>query len=137
MESFKPNNLDFIFISIKRLSKKHHKAKDYADAELIEIDAVDLISEYCVSQRYEINSFPFKLTDKNIDIEEYYELFDSSVFEAYNQYVDFLALEKDDVAELMWHYTKSFWPDQFDSKTEYIENLKALLESGTVYDFKL
>ncbi len=33
--------------------------------------------------------------------------------------------------------TTSFWPDQFISKTDYLESLKGLLESGGVYDFKL
>lgn len=123
--------------TITEKSIAHQGANDFEDAELIEVGALDIISTYCIMNKYEINGFPFKLTDKNIDIEEYYELYDSSVFEAYNQYVDLLALEKEDVAELMWHYTNSFWPNQFKSKSEYLEHLKGLLESGAIYEFKL
>lgn len=137
MDNFKSNSMDLALSSISELAEKHRATSDAEDAELIEIEAIHLISDYCVDQGYEINGFPFKLTDKNIDIEEHYELHDSSVFEAYNQYVDFLALEKDDVAGLMWHFTKTFWPKQFKSKSEYLEHLKGLLESGAIYEFKL
>ena len=119
------------------LTVKHQHCNDDSDAELIELDALDVICKYCIEKMYKVNGFPFKLTEKDIDIEEHYELYDSSVFEAYNQYVDYLALEKEDVSVLMWQYTKSFWPEQFDSKADYLENLRSLLESGTVYDFIL
>ena len=137
MQNLKFKKLDDIKRSLEQLAEKHQNYKDDGDAELIELDAQDIICNYCLEHNYEVNGFPNKLTSKDIDIEEYYELYDSSVFEAYNQYIDYLALEKGDVAELMWYYTKSFWPDQFVSKTVYLENLKGLLESGVVYDFKL
>jgi hypothetical protein len=122
---------------IDQLASKRDEASDEDDAEFMELDVQCIIRDYCVEKRYEINGFPFKLTDKNIDIEEHYELYDSSVFEAYKQYIDCLALEKEDVAELMWHYTKSFWPDEFDAMSSYLENVKGLLDSGVMYEFKL
>ena len=128
---------DNIKTSVEQLAKKHHRSNDDEDIEIIEIDALDIICKYCIDQRYEVDKVPEKLTSKDFDIEEYFELYDSSIFEVYSQYIEYLALEKNDVSELMWHYTKSFWPNQFESKTNYFVNLKGLLERGSVYDFKL
>jgi hypothetical protein len=126
-----------ILTQIIQLAKLHQLAEDLDDAALIELDVEHLIADYCVEKRYAVNGFPFKLTENNIDIEEYYELYDSSVSEAYQQYINYLGLEQEDVAELMWGYTNSFWPKQFDSKTDYLESTKALLASGAMYEFNL
>jgi hypothetical protein len=126
-----------ILTQIIQLASQHQLAEDLDDAALIELDVEHLITDYCVEKRYTVNGFPFKLTENNIDIEEYYELYDSSVSEAYQQYINYLALEQEDVAELMWGYTNSLWPKQFDSKTDYLESTKALLASGAMYEFNL
>jgi hypothetical protein len=42
-----------------------------------------------------------------------------------------------DVADLMWHYVKSFWPNQFESKSNYLETLKDQIESGFFYDIEI
>lgn len=126
-----------IIKQIDQLAEAHNDAEDLNDAELIELQIQNLIRDFCLENRYEVNGFPFKLTDNNIDVEEYCDSIDISVVEAYEQYVDFLVVDKDDVAELMWNYTKTFWPGQFDSKAHFIENTKAMLEGGFLYDFKL
>ncbi len=130
-------SIEEIINRIDELAQEHIEAIDLNDAELIELEAEDLICDYCRENRYEVNGFPFKLTESNIELEEYYESIGTSINEVNEQYIDYLATEKEDVAELMWHYTKSFWPDQFESKTEYIKQLKDLLESGTKYEFEL
>jgi hypothetical protein len=42
-----------------------------------------------------------------------------------------------DVADLMWYYVKSFWPNQFESKSNYLETLKDQIESGFFYDIEI
>jgi very-short-patch-repair endonuclease len=138
VKTYKPKmTKEDILTQIIRLANLHQLAEDLDDAALIELDVEHLIADYCVEKRYAVNGFPFKLTENNIDIEEHYKLYDSSVSEAYKQYINYLALEQEDVAELMWGYTNSFWPKQFDSKTDYLESTKALLTSGAMYDFNL
>ena len=124
---------------IKALAKKHQSSDtEDMDTEWLEIEANDLIAKFCVAQKYDVNGFPFKITDKNLDIEEYYNFYEyGSTFEAYSQYVERLALIKDDVADLMWCYTKSFWPEVYEVKADYLESLEALLDSGTLYEFEL
>lgn len=42
-----------------------------------------------------------------------------------------------DVADLMWYYVKSFWPNQFESKSNYIVTIKEQIESGVFYDLEI
>lgn len=42
--------------------------------------------------------------------------------------MDKLVIEKDDVAELVWLYNNSFWPDTFGNKNDLIEFIKEELE---------
>jgi len=48
-----------------------------------------------------------------------------------------LVIDKLDVADLMWYYVKSFWPNEFESKSNYLETLKEQIESGVFYDLEI
>jgi hypothetical protein len=45
-----------------------------------------------------------------------------------------LTVKKEDVAELIWYYVSSFWPDSFESKQEYILTIKEQLNSADFYE---
>jgi hypothetical protein len=86
-------------------------------AEIYESDVRSLIIEYCESKGYEVEGYPFQKrllgeTDNNYD-EDYF------CYERDLKYLDTLAVTKVDVLELMYFYSKTFWPDQVDSKEEY------------------
>jgi hypothetical protein len=93
-------------------------------SEMIEIEAEDLIIAYCERQDYLINGFP---TEKRKIIEEKFED-DYFCRERFQLYLETLAIEKDDVAEIWWHYNKSFWPDWAVEKDSFLNELKETLE---------
>ena len=134
-------NLKDIKQKISHLAQKHssipeNDLSDFGNAEILESEAFHLIVDYSESQGYLINGFPTEIRNRyendEISDEEYDE--DYFCLERYELYLDTLTLQKDDVAELMWHYANSFWPDQFESKEDYIESIKIQIESGVFYD---
>lgn len=137
-------NLEDIKQKISHLAQKHssipeNDLSDFGNAEILESEAFHLIVDYSESQGYLINGFPTEIRNRyendEISDEEYDE--DYFCLERYELYLDTLTLQKDDVAELMWHYANSFWPDQFESKEDYIESIKIQIESGVFYDVSL
>ena len=120
--------------AIKKLAVEHQQTgddlEDYKDSDLIELQAKQILIDYCVNCGYMINGFPHKMMEMDEDdLEEDY--FSS---ERYSLYLDSLTLIKEDVGELHWYLTKSFWSENFNSKSEYLTELKDLLESGVLYD---
>lgn len=78
---------------------------------------VELISEYCISKGYEVDGFPFKKTDECCpDSENYNHYF---CYERYVKYLDVLATQKEDVFELMYFFSSTFWLELYDDKEEY------------------
>jgi hypothetical protein len=134
-------NLEDIKQKISHLAQKHssipeNDLSDFGNSEVLESEAFHLIVDYSESQGYLINGFPTEIRNRyendEISDEEYDE--DYFCLERYELYLDTLTLQRDDVAELMWHYANSFWPDQFESKEDYIESIKIQIESGVFYD---
>lgn len=111
------------------LSAKHKEADDQ-DAEFIELEAEELIVQYCEVRGYVINGFPTE--KKRLPAEALEEHYFSR--ERYQLYLDTLATQKEDVAILMWTYVSSFWEDQFESKEEYLQSISNNLDSGVFYD---
>ena len=127
-----------IIKQIASLSTKFHEInekniEDFNNAEWIEKQVEDLITDYCVQNNYLVNGFPTE--KKNLPIEELDE--DYFCRERYQLYLDHLVTHNMDVADLMWHYVKSFWPNQFESKSNYVETLKEQIESGVFYDLDI
>ena len=127
-----------IIEQIKSLSTKFHEInekniEDFNDAEWIEIQVEDLITDYCVQNNYLVNGFPTE--KKCLPIEELDE--DYFCRERYQLYLDYLVTNNMDVADLMWYYVKSFWPNQFESKSNYIVTIKEQIESGVFYDLEI
>jgi hypothetical protein len=136
-------NIDEIKLKITELAKEYHSLDiptidEIQFAEMIEDEATSLILSYCEHCGYNINGFPTekrKLFEKkeNIEGEEADEYFCQERFQLY---LDCLALEKGDVAELLWFYNKSFWPDTFENKEGFIALIKEQLKCG-FYDIDL
>ena len=57
--------------------------------------------------------------------------------ERYQLYLDTLATQHEDVAELMWAYVSSFWKNQFEGKDEYLQSIKYNLDSWDFYDLTI
>jgi hypothetical protein len=94
-----------------------HTMDDDTYAELYESDVRSLIIDYCESKGYEVEGYPFEKrilgeTDQNYD-EDYF------CYERNLKYLDILAATKDDVLELMYFYSKTFWHDQVGTIEEY------------------
>ena len=127
-------SIEEIKAKIAELAQEHKatgdELDDFKDSELIEKEAEQLIVKYCEAKGYLVNGFP---TEKRQVPEEDLEE-DYFCQERYQLYLDTLATQHEDVAELMWCYVSSFWEDQCESKEEYIQNLKDGLDSGVFYD---
>lgn len=99
-------------------------------AELIEEEVINLIVNYCEHHKNMINGFPYEKrelfkTQSTFDNEEEDDYFSQERFQLYS---DRLALEKDDVADLLWFYNNKFWPSSFESKEIFIELIKEQIE---------
>ena len=127
-----------IIKQITSLSNKFHEIneqsiEDFNDSEWLEKQVEDLITDYCVYNNYLVNGFPTE--KKNLPFEELDE--DYFCRELYQLYLDLLVIDKIDVADLMWYYINSFWPNQFESRSNYIETIKEQIESGVFYDVEI
>ena len=127
-----------IIKKIQELGSRHANIQeigidDFKEAELLEIEAEDLIISYCEQKGYQINGFPM---DKRLisedDLEE-----DYFSRERFQLYLDMLTMEKVDVAELTWNYVCSFWPTQYADKQEYKLTVKEQIECGVFYEVEL
>ena len=89
--------------------------------EIHESYVVEIISDYCVDKGYEVEGFPMQkraLATLNNDYDEDYFCHDR-----YIKYLDVLATEHEDVFELMYFYSSTFWPEQFYDEKLYKERL--------------
>lgn len=128
-----------IKFKLTELAQKHaaineDNVGDISDAELLESLALDLIIAFCESKGYLINGFPTekrKLSIEELDDEDYF------CMERFYLYLDILTYQKEDVAELTWHYTDSFWPEHFESKEDFIAQSKERADDDSFYDVSL
>ena len=104
--------------------KMHIKWKSLSDsfdddkyAEIYESDVRSLIISYCESKGYEVEGYPFQKRILSETDQYYHE--DYFCYERDLKYLDVLAATKEDVLELMYFYSKTFWPDQVDTIEEY------------------
>lgn len=124
---------------LSELAKKHaaideNGLDDFEDAELLELNAEKLIITYCEERGYLINGFPTekrKLDEDELDDEDYF------CRERFLLYLDILTYQKEDVAELTWHYANSFWPSTFESKEDYVAQAKERADDDSFYEVTL
>ena len=99
-------------------------------AEYLEEEALDMIISYCNDQGYTVKGFPKEIPEDE-DADDYL------CSERFQLYLDYLTLEKADVAELMWHYVSHFWSDMFESREDYVDCVRHQIASGNFYDVEL
>jgi hypothetical protein len=126
--------IEEIKLRINILAQKHKSNDEYGidefkDSELLELEAENLIIDYCEEKKYLIQGFPTEKKKIKDELDE-----DYFCIERYHYYIDCLTVEKEDVADLMWCYVSSFWPDYFESKEEYILTIDEQLNSGVFYE---
>ena len=118
--------LDKIKVEIIKIYPEWRKLSDSLDddkyGEIYESEVRTLIMDYCESKGYEVEGYPF---EKRIlgETDEYYDE-DYFCYERNLKYLDILAVTKEDVLELMYFYSTTFWPDQVGTIEEYKDYLK-------------
>ena len=126
-------SIDEIKSKITELSEQHKKSdnelEDIKDTDWLEGEAFDLISDYCEKMNYSVNGFP---QDKKLDLDDDEEFSG----EYWMLYVDKLTLSHSDVADLHWHWVRSFWPEQYENREEFLTSIKDRM-SGGFYDVEL
>jgi hypothetical protein len=90
-------------------------------SEIHESYVIEIISSYCIDKGYEVEGFPIQkrilsLINGGVD-EDYF------CYNRYVKYLDVLATNHEDVFELMYFYSSTFWPEHFSSKKQYKEIL--------------
>jgi hypothetical protein len=93
----------------------------YKYGSIHESCVIQIIAEYCIVQGYEVEGFPiqkriYEILNANYD-ETYF------CHDRYVKYLDVLATQHDDVFELMYFYSSTFWPKQFYNEKRYKETL--------------
>jgi hypothetical protein len=81
----------------------------------------ELISDYCEAQGYLVEGFPTEKRELG-KTNAYYDE-DYFTWERYEDYINALCLDKDDVLELRFFYYNTFWPDQVTSKEELLAEI--------------
>lgn len=89
--------------------------------EIHESYVIEIISEYCVNKGYEVNDFPIQKRALAITNNAYSE--DYFCYDRYIKYLDVLATKYDDVFELMYFYSSTFWPEHFHDREDYRNRL--------------
>ena len=93
----------------------------YKYGEIHESYVIEIISEYCESKGYEIDGFPFH--KKTVFSDDSGSSSDYFCLDRYIKYLDILATQKEDVFELMYFYSSTFWLEQFYDRDQYRERL--------------
>jgi hypothetical protein len=107
-----------------------HKAEevDLQDAEIIERSALKLITEFIVSNDL--------LQGVNLGIEIPSDFTQLST-DKLSYMVDSISLTNDIVLDLNWTVKSAFWNDEFESKEDYLEMLKEMIQNkGSFYDLE-
>ena len=91
----------------------------FKDADCIESEVQDLILNYCEEKGYTISG---------LTVEKLIEQVEDDIFDddEYTKFIDQLALTQDDVAELLWFYHHTFWPD--NGLWEDVEGMREFLK---------
>lgn len=89
----------------------------YKYGEIHESFVIEIISEYCESKGYEVDGFPFH--KQSVSARYSANCVEYFCLERYIKYLDILATQKEDVFELMYFYSSTFWLEQFYDREQY------------------
>jgi hypothetical protein len=90
---------------------------NFKNGQIHESFVVEIISEYCIEKGYEVEGFPIKKRELAMLNEDYF------CYDRYVKYLDILATKVEEVFELMFFYTSTFWPEHFDDEESYKQTL--------------
>jgi hypothetical protein len=117
-----------IFIELTRLAERHKSTgdilEDIKDSDFIEMDAWEIIYQYCLVRGYKT---PLKFLDNKPIFD------DDNTFGEKKWFIDSLIVSHADVAEISYHLVSKFWPEEFSNKVDYIESIIAYLESPDLF----
>jgi capsule polysaccharide export protein KpsE/RkpR len=117
-----------ITVLAKEHANTNNDIENLKDTDWLEQEALDLITEYCEKMNYQINGFPL---ERKEDLKD-----DENIQEYYRLYIDELTISKEDVANLHWYWVNSFWPEEYQNKSEFILSINNRLNGG-FYDITL
>ena len=105
--------------------------ENFTTAEIYESAVRSIIIDYCEEKGYEVEGFPFQ---KRIlgETDDYYDE-DYFCFWRYVKYLDVLATTKEDVLELLYFYSCTFWKDLEITKDDYRKDLLEYIRVN-IYD---
>jgi hypothetical protein len=117
-----------IFIELTRLAEQHKLTgddlEDIKDSDFIEMDAWEIIYQYCLNRDY-------KTSKKFLENKPVFE--DDNPFGEKKWFIDTLIVSHADVAEIAYHLVSKFWPEEFSSKEDYIESVIEYLETPDLF----
>jgi hypothetical protein len=90
---------------------------NFKNGQIHESFVVEIISEYCIEKGYEVEGFPTQKRELAMLNEDYF------CYDRYVKYLDILATKVEEVFELMFFYTSTFWPEHFDDEESYKQTL--------------
>lgn len=105
---------------------------DDKEAEWYEYDIRKMILDYCESKGYQVEGFPFEKRELGKTNPEYDE--DYFTWERYERYIDYLCLEKEDILEIKFFYSNTFWPDWVATKDDIIKNINCSINNNLYED---
>ncbi len=114
-----------LYVKLSQLAEQHNstgdKLEDIKDSDSIEIEAWEIIYQYCLEMDY-------KTPLKHLENKPAFE--DDNKFGEKKWFIDTLIVSHADVAEISFHLVSNFWPEEFSSKEDFIESTEAYLEAS-------
>jgi len=114
-----------LYIVLTRLAEQHKSTgdelEDIKDSDSIEMDAWEIIYQYCIDMNYKTS---LKLLEKKPVFE------DDNTFGEKKWFIDSLIVSNADIAEISYHLVSQFWPEEFSSKEDFIVSTEAYLKAS-------
>jgi hypothetical protein len=117
-----------LYIKLTQLAEQHKSTgdelEDIKDSDSIEMEAWEIIYQYCLDRDYKT---PKKFL-KNKPVFE-----DDNPFGEKKWFIDTLIVSHADVTEIAYHLVSKFWPEEFSSEEDYIESIIEYLETPNLF----
>lgn len=116
-----------LYIKLTQLAEQHKSTgdelEDLKDSNLIEMEAWEIVYQYCLDKDY---MTPAKFHKNK-------PAFDDNTFGEKKWFIDTLIVSHPDVAEISYHLVSKFWPKEFLSTVDYIDSVISYLESPDLF----
>jgi hypothetical protein len=116
-----------IIHAIHELAEEHRQAgndiDDLKDTDWLESKGFQLIIDHCLAAGLLVNGFPANIEEGFLGEEEVTD-------EHWQLYIDLLTIDHPEIAELHFEWTRAFWPEEFTSQEDWLENVQARVNSS-------